>query len=251
MLTNSEIWYGIMKNEVKDLEEVDRLLLRRIVEVPTSTPIESFYLELGLSPINAIIKARRINYLHYLVSLEDTEMLSRFFQSQWRFPIKNDWVNQVKDDFKDFNLNYQLSEIKLISKTSWKKRVKLKMKEYSLDQLNKLKGNHSKMEELFYPELRLQNYLKDVEISVPVAKNLFRWRTRTAKFKLNYKGSYLSFACPSCLVQPDSQAHSVQCPVVKQNVEVKGEYKDIFTEDIPADIANTLLKISTLRKEII
>ena len=172
-----------MKTEVKDLEEVDRLLLRRIFEVPTSTPIESFYLELGLSPINAMIKARRINYLHYLVNLEDTEMLSRFFHSQWRFPIKNDWVNQVQDDLKDFNMNHKLSELKLISKTSWKKKVKLNMKEYSLDLLNKIKGNHSKMEELFYPELRLQNYLKDMDISVPVAKNLFRWRTRTAKFK--------------------------------------------------------------------
>ena len=125
------------------------------------------------------------------------------------------------------------------------------MKEYSLDQLNKLKGNHSKMEELFYPDLKLQNYLKDMDISVPAAKNLFRWRTRTAKFKLNYKGSYLSFTCPSCLVQPDSQAHSVQCPVVEANVEVKGNYKDIFLEDIPDDIANTLFKISTFRKDIL
>ena len=47
MLTNSEIWYSLRKTEIAELEEVDKLLLRRVLEAPTSVCIESLFLELG------------------------------------------------------------------------------------------------------------------------------------------------------------------------------------------------------------
>ena len=77
ILTNSEIWYSISESEIQD-----RMLLRRILKVQISTPQESFYLELGILPINVIVKARRINYLHYLVTRNQSEMLYKFFITQ-------------------------------------------------------------------------------------------------------------------------------------------------------------------------
>ena len=124
----------------------------------------------------------------------------------------------------------------------------MKTNDYALDFLLKIKERHSKMENLHYIELKLQNYLKDDRIHVKEAINLFKFRTKMAKFKDNFQKSYTGIACPLCLVQPDSQAHCVQCPVVKEKVIVKGIYSDIFSEDIPADISKTLLQISELRE---
>ena len=82
ILTNSEIWYSVSESEMQEFENLDRMLLRRILKVPISTPQESFYLELGILPINVIVKARRINYLHYLVTRNQSEMLYKFFITQ-------------------------------------------------------------------------------------------------------------------------------------------------------------------------
>ena len=60
MLTNFEIWYGLRESEIAELEEVDKLLLRRILGAPDSTCIESLYLELGVTPIHVTLKARRV-----------------------------------------------------------------------------------------------------------------------------------------------------------------------------------------------
>ena len=95
MLTNADVWYGVKKSEIDELEEVDKLLLRRVLGAPESTCIESLYLELGLIPISIIIKARRVKYLHYLVQLNENEMLSKVFNTQWKFPTKDDWTTQV------------------------------------------------------------------------------------------------------------------------------------------------------------
>ena len=82
MLSSAEIWYGLQKNEIIQLEEIDKLLLRRILEAPDSTCIESLFLELGLIPINIILMARRVNQLHYFETLDKKEMLYKCFISQ-------------------------------------------------------------------------------------------------------------------------------------------------------------------------
>ena len=61
MLTNCEVWYGLTRNDVTMLEEVDRLLLRQIFNVASTCPIEALYLELGCTPLGLVIKARRLN----------------------------------------------------------------------------------------------------------------------------------------------------------------------------------------------
>ena len=64
---NAEIWYNLTKDEIKELENLDLTLLRKVMRVPFSTPSEAYFLELGIISIEAIIKKRRINYLHYLL----------------------------------------------------------------------------------------------------------------------------------------------------------------------------------------
>ena len=107
------------------------------------------------------------------------------------------------------------------------------------------------MDNLEYVELKNQNYLNDDRIPVNEAQNLYRFRTRVADFKENFKNAYTNIACPLCLVQPDTQAHCVQCPVIKDNVNIQGVYSDIFNEDIPSEISKTLQKISEFRENYI
>ena len=66
ILTNAEIWYSLTENEIQEFESLDKKFLRKCLQVPISTPREALYLELGIIPIGIIIKACRVNYLHYL-----------------------------------------------------------------------------------------------------------------------------------------------------------------------------------------
>ena len=232
-----------------ELEEVDKLLLRRILNAPLSASIESLYLELGLTPIHIIVKARRVKYLHYLVNLDESEMLNRVFQAQWKYPVKDDWTITVKQDLIDLKINLSLEEMKGKSDWSFKKLVKIKTKEYALEYLLNIKQKHSKMDNLKYVELKTQNYLKDGKITVKEAQNVYKYRTRVAKFKENMKSSYLSTACPLCCVQLDTQVHSLQCTVIKENILVEGNYDDIYSENIPQNISKTLLRITKFREE--
>ena len=99
------MWYGLTTTEINNLEDLDRTLLRKILKAPITAPKESFYLELGLVPLGIVIKSRRINYFHYLLTRNKNEMLYKFFITQWFNPTKGDWTETVREDLSDFGMS--------------------------------------------------------------------------------------------------------------------------------------------------
>ena len=120
ILNNVEVMYGMTKTDMLEFDNLDILLLRRILNSPSSTPKESYYLELGISPPSILIKSKRINYLHYLLKKRSSEMLSMFFNAQRRNPCKGDWINSVKQDLVDFGIAFDTENIINTSKQSFK-----------------------------------------------------------------------------------------------------------------------------------
>ena len=46
-MSSSEVWYNVLNKEYQKLEKVDEMFYRRLLDVPISTPKESFYIEGG------------------------------------------------------------------------------------------------------------------------------------------------------------------------------------------------------------
>ena len=224
ILTNAEVWYGLTKKEIQELEDLDCQLLRKILKTKFSVPAESLYLELGCLNIETILKARRINYLHYLTTRKETEMVYKFFLVQWKYPSRNDWTEQVKIDLEDFGLKPDLDYIKTKSKEGFKTIVKNKAKEYAFMKFVTKKENHSKLRELFYSELKTQEYLKNKNLSANQAQTVFSYRTRMSAYSENFRGTNGHSPCPLCLGHMDSQAASFQCPEIAQNVQMFTQY---------------------------
>ena len=134
-----------------------------------------------------------------------------------KYPVKNDCIEEVKLNLKELGINLILKEINKTSQYSFKRMVKVIRKECTLQYLLALKGEHTQMENLEYSELKLQGCLKDPDIAVAEARHLNRYRTKCAKYKENMKSSYPNtpLACPLCLLQPDTQKHSLQCHELK------------------------------------
>ena len=251
ILTNCDVWYNLLKVEIHELEDVDKLLLRKLLNVPSTTPGEAFYLELGILPISVIIKARRINYLHYLLSTDNSEMLSVFFSTQWNNPSKGDWSEQIKSDLSDFNISCDFNWIRSKSKDAFKNIVKVKAKEYAVKILTQKQASHSKMDSLHYSEIRRQNYFMQPGLRTEEKRCIFRWRTRMENFGENFREGRTDVPCPLCTNHLDNQALSVQCEVIKKELKSKGNIENVYRDDIKEETVELVTKISKLRKKLL
>ena len=91
IMTNVEALYGLTKENINILDEVHKILLRKIMSAHSKCKTEAFYLELGILPISYIIIGRRLMFVFDILKSRDEELLSRFFNAQNLNPTKNDW----------------------------------------------------------------------------------------------------------------------------------------------------------------
>ena len=90
ILTNAEAWYGLKTDEVEQLEQIDEMLIRKILEVGKGCPKEMLYLEMGIFPLRFTVMTRRLIFLHYILNEDKKSLIYRFLQAQVRNPSKND-----------------------------------------------------------------------------------------------------------------------------------------------------------------
>ena len=237
-MTNSEVWYPIKETDLKDLISSDKILLRKIFEVPQSTPTCLLYLETGEIPLQDIIKSRRIKYLHYLLNSPPGEMLTNVFKAQMRNPLKDDWIEIVKKDLKDFNINESLEEITEMKEDLFKKKVTKACRNYSFKKL--VNSIRSKGNNLVYNELKMQNYLVSNKLNSNEAKFLFKIRCRMLGVKENFKDNFKNnLTCQPCLSHTDTQEGILTCSALN-NEQNTTKYNDLFSQDL--DIVVPALK---------
>ena len=248
-LTNAEVWYNFTHHEIQEFEKLDQSFFAKLLGVPRTTPSEAYYLELGALPISAILKGRRVNYLHSILSRNQKSMVYTFFITQWLNPTKGDWCLQVKEDLADLDIPCSFEFIKSKSKQAFKNLVRNKVKSYALRILRIKQQNHSKMANLHYNTLEIQSYLTNEKLKQEDKRTIFQYRVRMANFGENYRGGALSTTCPLCYLHLDSQEMSYQCPIIRNMIDVKGNIRDIYEEDIENETIQTILRIANYRKK--
>ena len=249
ILTNAEIWYGLSDADIKPLVDIDVLLLRKIFNTQISVPTESLFLELGCLDIKTILKARRINHLHYLVTRKSKEMLAKFFITQWKYPSPGDWTEQVKEDLKDFGMLADFDFMRSKSKDSFKNLVKKKAVEYAFYSFMEMKNGHSKLDKLFYTSLSTQEYLTERKLSAAQAQLVFKYRTRMANYNENFRGYTGHTPCPLCLSHLDCQSMCMSCPTIKENIGVDGQYQKLFSNKITKEWVKILESVDNFRND--
>ena len=249
ILTNCEAWYGIKKSEIAELEKLDMTFFRTLFQVPKTVPTASLFLETGCLRISTMIKVRRLNFLHYLVKLEKSEMLYKFFLAQWKHPVKSDWTDEVKQNLIEFGIPNQLDVLESMTKNSFKNLVKKQAKEFEFRSLKEIKQTKSKMKNLQYVEFKIQDYLLLKNMNISQARAMFKFRVRMAPFGENYKEGQKTVICPLCKSHPDGQAESFSCEKMKKLVHIQGDYKEIFGWKFSPEIVKTVYDIYTFREE--
>ena len=71
ILTNAVVWYNLSDKQIEVLEDVDRSLLKMVLNAHSNIALESFHLETGTIPLRFIIPKRRLMYLWNIMVRED------------------------------------------------------------------------------------------------------------------------------------------------------------------------------------
>jgi exonuclease III len=209
LLFNAETWLRLTKENMRKLESIDLMLLRKLLKTPVSTPKPALYLETGCLPIRYIIKSKRIMYLHHILTRNDDALIKKVFLAQVHDAGKGDWCLVVREDLDTLGLEHlTFDEISKKSKESLRTLINDKIDNLALLELEEEKQKLSKVAGIPYTKLEMQAYLSDAELTTRLKQLAFRWRTRMIKVGWNYGTKQ---KCPICLIGEDTQTHLLEC----------------------------------------
>jgi hypothetical protein len=246
---NADIWYNLHPKEIHELNKVDKYFFSRLFHVPGTTSFCSFFLEGGLLTLEMVIKYRRIMYYHSLVRRRKNQAVYVFFMTQFYKKTQSDWITQTLLDFSDLMLDSSFEYLENISKFSFKKIVKLKVKQFAFNKLLNEKQTYSKLRKLKYKDFKMQSYLEDSETTIEEKITTFKWRTSMEQcFGENFRGSKGTVRCPQCMTHSDSQKESFyNCNFIRNQVELTGNYELIYEDNIKHTLVKTISRISKLK----
>ena len=215
LLFNSETWLRLTKENMKKLESVDEMLLRKLLATPISTPKPALYLETGSIPLRYIIKKKRIMFLHHILTRQDDALITRVFWAQVHKPAKGDWCQVVREDLDSIGLTTtSFHDIAGMNKEGLKMLLNDQIATSSFEHLNSDKLKLSKIASKTYCKLEMQPYLVDPLLSIKQKQLTFKWRTRMIKVGWNYG---LKEQCPLCRNADDSQGHLFHCETINDS----------------------------------
>ena len=122
-------------------------------------------------------------------------MVANFLKLQLQQPIQGDWVSTCKKNLKEMNIGLTWKEIKMMSKESFHKMLKMKISEISLKYL--LNKRSSKGKEIEYKSLEMADYLKPFSqnLTIEEKRKIFSIRNRMIDIGNNFGRSEKCIMC--------------------------------------------------------
>ena len=150
----------------------------------------------------------------------------------------------VKKDLIDLEINLNITEIKLISKDSFKDLVKKRLTILTFRELIQKKEEHSKMKKVKYNKFEIQSYLTNPKIHKNQMKGIFKFRTHMLPhFKENFEGSEEEILCSLCNVHRDHQNEIQSCEILKASVPDLTIVEELYTGNVTEELTNVLSEL--------
>ena len=150
-------------------------------------------------------------------------MLYKFFETQRKTKKPKDWICTVQQNIKDLGLEETFQEIRNMKKSTLKRMLNIAITKKAFERLLEMKEKHSKLKNVKYSNLKMQNYLKPsrVKSTQNEIETIFKMRSRITDVKLNFRRKYENLDCRACNQEEESQIHLYECLEILKNKQLK------------------------------
>ena len=92
LIYNCESWSNLTHKDISNLQGAQLNFLRRVMEVPKSTPTAALFLELGILPIQYEIEKRQLVFLKKILDRQNDDPVKMIYQEMLKYQAERNWA---------------------------------------------------------------------------------------------------------------------------------------------------------------
>ena len=251
LLLNSEAWVNYSDKDVRILEKCDEILLTKVLDCDSNTSNAVKYLDLGILPLRFEIMRRKLSFLQYILLEDKNSMIHQVLKATSENSVKNDFVQTCKKYLRLLDINISFEEIAEMSKWSFKKLLKEKTNMAAFKYLTSEQSKQSKICNIVYSKLDIQEYLLNGDRNVNVSKCIFKGRSKTLDIKVQKKWRYEDIKCSGCRINDETGDEMLNCKSFGEN-DSEMPYDWFYSDSVEQQIsvAKTMMKKLKMRQKL-
>ena len=125
----------------KDMEMILGKMLKKIYNVPPSTPYWGLLIELGMRPIEYVIHSKRLMLYHKIINTKTKRLSKDIIEQQMVYQIKGGFYEEIQKSKVFFEIGIESKTQEKMKKSTWKAIIKEKSEE-SMNREIQQKYNH-------------------------------------------------------------------------------------------------------------
>ena len=185
ILHASETYYCLKESEIRQIERIEEIFMRRLLKTSKGCPIIQIYLELGQIPARFEITKLRLFFLKYILNQDPESKIFKFLKLQIEKPVRFDWASTCKQDLKKLKVNMSFEDIRKMPLNQFRNLIRNKCKELALEYLMRKRG--SKGCEIQYKEIETAEYLlPNNALNIEDQRTIFAIRNRMVNIPSNF-----------------------------------------------------------------
>ena len=209
---------------------IEEGFMRQIFKTTKGCPLVQLYLEFSQHPARFEIIKIRLLFLKTILDEDEESMISKFVRLQQEQSVKGDWISTCFKDLKSLDMSVSLSEIRNMSKNSFRKILNKRIRIIAFNYLKRKQGR--KGSEILYKEYVMQEYLlpNDIGLTIEDQQYLFKIRNKMVNIPANFGG------ISTCLCgENEDMSHIISCPILnkcenEENLNIEKIYNGSLIE---------------------
>ena len=202
-------WGSISSKEVNEIEKLHGKYLKRMLDLPYSTPYAAMIMETGLWAFKERLKYVTMMLYHEIMNSDNNRKSKEVIENQILYNrVTNTIYGKVISIGKETNID--VSVVTAVSKSKWKKLCKDKIIEVMIKRLRHEMENKTKSRFVQNDRWEKKKYIEQLDGWIAI--DVLKIRLNMWPLKMNYKKSNEEeYLCPKCNLQNDTTEHIVSC----------------------------------------
>ncbi len=203
-----EAWNHLNKSEYDSLEKAQGMVLRRLLDLPQSTPYNGILCEFGIWKVKYTIYYRKIMLYHSIMHSDERRPIKKVVLSDERNEEEDTFWYDAKKMMEELNIT---GDIKTMKKSKLKKEIKSKVQKRMIEDMSR--ENEGKTKLRF---CKVGEHFERKEYTTGpghMVKNILITKLNMQQVYGNYKGDPMKpIMCPLCSSYEDTTEHLLRCP---------------------------------------
>ena len=242
---NLHVWEGTTPKEMKELEKLQAESLKKILNLPNSTPYMGILVETGIWPVEQSIWYSKLMLYHNIIKGKETRLAKMIWKQQEKYQMPNSFHQNVQIICNTLQLNGDWRYIATLLKSTWKRTVKESIGRFSLQDFHQKQQTMTKLRFLKQEFWGRQQYIETCPSYL--INRIMLIRLNMCPVKENFRSQYEDMLCRLCHRDKENTEHQLKCPAINtENIEPK-ELQQVEDNNIWKKITD---KVATFSRKI-